>query len=137
MTPPKSHPNPITYTISDSFEVGIKTYYTYLQSLAGHEADFSASRLIAIIDSFSVALQQHLADEIPTLLELRKLSSTSDGKDAGSAGKKFPLLDLMQTASRKSSMLMYKTEGSMMFFLNLDLTFEDGRWKSWPPIPWL
>jgi hypothetical protein len=91
--------------------------------------------LIAIIDSFSVALQQHLADEIPTLLELSRFGSASDGKNAASARESFPLLDLMQTVSRKSSALMHKTEGTLMFFLNLDLTFEDGRWEGWPPIP--
>jgi hypothetical protein len=117
--------------VLDAFEEGLFTYAKYLRSLAGHEGDFSSTRLIAIIDSFGATLHEHLADEITSLLDLRKY----DGEDQSK--KKFPLLELTEATFYKYGMSMNKTEGSMMFWLNLDVTFEDNRWMNWPPIPWL
>lgn len=42
----------------------------------------------------------------------------------------------MRTEGRKSGERNSKTGGSMFFFRNLDLGFEEGLWSAWPPIPW-
>jgi hypothetical protein len=104
-----------------AFEGGLEAYQHYLTDLAGKEDEFSGKRLLKLIDDFAPALQTHLSDEIPTLLALRKY------------GSKLPLLEILSSARGDSSLA--KTGPIMFFFHNLDLTFEDGLWSNWPPIP--
>jgi hypothetical protein len=107
----------------EAFEAGLDDYKTYLLSLHGQENEFSAAKLMSIIDSFSPALMAHLAEEIPTILSLSRF------------GSKVPLLKLSKVEMRKASDKIPKTEGLPFFMMNLDRTFENGMWESWPPIP--
>ena len=101
----------------------MEDYKTYLLSLDGQEVEFSASKLLSIIDSFAPALMAHLAEEIPTILSLSRF------------GSEVPFLKLSEVEMRKASDEIPKTEGLPFFMMNLDRTFEDGMWESWPPIP--
>ena len=107
----------------ESFEVGLTEYKTYLLSLSGNERNFSAVTLLKLIDSFAPALMSHLREEIPSLLSLSRF------------GTKIPLLKLSEVEMRKASNQIPKTEGLPFFLMNLDRTFENGKWESWPPIP--
>lgn len=44
----------------------------YLVGLKGREKEFSGEKLVEIIDGFAPALVQHLAEELDTLVALRK-----------------------------------------------------------------
>ena len=112
----------LTYVV-EAFEVGIEEYKNYLLSLHGHEEDFSAAKLISIIDSFSPALMTHLTEEIPAILSLSRF------------GSKIPFLKLSEVEMRKASDKIPKPEGLPFFMLNLDRSFENGKWEFWPPIP--
>ncbi|OBT76665.1 hypothetical protein VF21_03932 [Pseudogymnoascus sp. 05NY08] len=105
------------------FEAGIESYNTYLQSLLPTGTSFSAPKLLAIIDSFAPALTTHLADEIPSLLSLRRY------------GDSLPLEKLVATEFQKAGMAAVRTEGGHMFFVNLDRGFEGGLWRDFPAIP--
>lgn len=113
----------LTIFFSEAFEAGLGDYKKYLLSLHGQENEFSAAKLISIIDSFSSALMSHLAEEIPTILSLSRF------------GSNIPFLKLSEVEMRKASDKIPKAEGLPFFMLNLDRTFEDGMWESWPPIP--
>jgi hypothetical protein len=107
----------------EAFEAGLEDYKIYLLSLHGQENEFSAAKLLSIVDSFTPALMTHLAEEIPTILSLSRF------------GSKVPFLKLSEVEMRKASDEIPKTEGLPFFMLNLDRTFENGMWEFWPPIP--
>lgn len=112
----------LTYP-AEAFEAGLEDYKAYLLSLHGQESKFLPTKLLSIIDKFAPALMAHLAEEIPTILSLSRF------------GSKVPLLKLSEVEMRKASDKIPKTEGLPIFMLNLDRTFENGMWESWPPIP--
>jgi hypothetical protein len=86
-------------------------------------SQFSGTHLNSIIDSFAPTLLSHLESEIPTLLSLSRFGST------------LPLLTMVNQEALRSPQMLSKTGGVVFFLRNLDLGFEDGRWKNWPPIP--
>lgn len=105
------------------FEPGVEAFHAYLSSLAGRESDFSGTHLRKLIDAFAPALLQHLSDEIPSLLSLRKYGSS------------LPILEITSREGRAASSHLAKTGPIVFFMLNLDVTFEDGLWSKFPPIP--
>ena len=121
---------PVTYSSnrndadhSDAFHGGVEAFNDYLTSLTGKEHTFSGAELVRIIDTFGAALAVHLADEIPSLLELSRF------------GDSLPLLTLGQELGKRTSRAVHKTTSMMFFLLNQDLTYENGLWQRWPPIP--
>jgi hypothetical protein len=114
-------------TTPDAFLPGLTAYKAYLTSLLespNSHTDYSGKHLQSLIDSFVPLLITHLHEEIPNLLSLSRFGSS------------LQLGEIMRTEGRKSGENNSKTGGSMFFFRNLDLRFEDGLWASWPPIPW-
>ncbi|KUJ07940.1 uncharacterized protein LY89DRAFT_742239 [Mollisia scopiformis] len=106
-----------------AFLPGLAAYKEYLSGCTNKPDTFSGTRLISIIDSFAPELLIHLSDEIPTLLALSKF------------GNQLRLLDMVNAESQKSPLHQSITGGTPFFFRNLDVEFEDGIWKQWPPIP--
>lgn len=96
---------------------------SYLDSLKGHEESFSGSQLCTLIDAFASTLSNHLAAEISTLLDL------------ASFGSKIPIRDLWEKEGERHMSGLGKTTEIPFAFLNWDLTYEDGMWSGWPPIP--
>jgi hypothetical protein len=109
-------------TLSEAFHDGIVAFKSYLDSVTGQESVFSARELLAIIDSFGASLSQHLADEIPSILALSKY------------GVKIPIAKFW-AKQRKAKMSLDGMGRVPFFFLNLDITYEEGLWKDWPPAP--
>ncbi|TAQ88517.1 hypothetical protein B7494_g3157 [Chlorociboria aeruginascens] len=107
----------------DAFLPGIKAFREYLDSISSTPEEFSGNHLTQLIDDFAPVLTEHLSDEIPTLLALSRF------------GDKLPLRDMINFESKKSPLFVSKTGGTPFFFRNLDLTFEDGLWANWPPMP--
>jgi hypothetical protein len=55
-----------------SFHDGLETFKAYTDALLAGQEKYEGSRVVEIIDSFAPALTKHLADEIPTIVGLRK-----------------------------------------------------------------
>jgi len=106
-----------------AFLPGLASYKEYLTKAASAPSTFSGTELNALIDTFGPAVCTHLEDEIPSLLDLARF------------GDKVPLGPIMKVEGRKSGEGNSRTGGSMFYLLNIDTGFEDGLWKSWPPIP--
>jgi hypothetical protein len=109
----------------DAFLPGFQAYETYLSQCTVDPTNFSGAHLIRLIDGFGSTLVTHLSDEIPTLISLNQY------------GSKLPLLDMINAESQKSPLHISITGGTPFFFRNLDVEFEDGLWKNWPPMPGL
>ncbi|KAK5057624.1 hypothetical protein LTR84_011624 [Exophiala bonariae] len=105
------------------FEKGIKEYGSYLRSLKGKEKTFSGDHMRSIINSFGPPLHQHLSDEIPSLLALRKY------------GDKIHLNELWDKQSIGKFTLHSAATRIPFYLCNLDRTFEDGLWKDFPEVP--
>ena len=55
-----------------AFHDGVSVLHTYLQSVADGKEKYDGNRITGLIDSFGEILTQHLADEIPSLQNLRR-----------------------------------------------------------------
>lgn len=108
-----------------AFLPGLEAYKAYLNTCISEPAVFSGTHLTRLIDDFAPALVTHLADEIPTLISLSR------------HGSNLPLLQMINLESKKSPLFLSITGGTPFFFRNLDIEFENGLWKAWPPMPGL
>ncbi|KAH7403542.1 hypothetical protein BKA64DRAFT_453976 [Cadophora sp. MPI-SDFR-AT-0126] len=107
-----------------AFLPGLTAFKEYLTTSRANPKSFSGSHLNNLISSFAPSLATHLADEIPSLLSLSRF------------GTALPLLQLINTQGAKSPLYLSKTGGVPFFARNLDVEFEDGRWRDWP-MPWI
>ncbi|OAK94571.1 hypothetical protein IQ06DRAFT_363488 [Phaeosphaeriaceae sp. SRC1lsM3a] len=107
----------------DAFAAGFNEYKTYLTTVTAKPAEFDGNELIAIIDSFAPKMMEHLRNQIPRMLKLARF------------GDKIPMLEIIETEGNRSIQHLSKTGGVIFFLRNLDLGYEDGLWKEWPPIP--
>lgn len=73
------------------------------------------------MDSFQEALQQHLEDEITTLLRLAPY------------GDKLNMFEIMEEEASKSMAKLSKFGALPLFFLNHDVEFEGGLHHVFPP----
>jgi hemerythrin-like domain-containing protein len=108
----------------EAFHDGLAALASYLESLLKHDvSQFSGARLREIMDGFAPALNQHLHDEIPTLLELEKFG---DGLD---------LLGIMDKEGQMVMKSLSKTRVMPVALLNHDVDYEGGIHADFPPIP--
>jgi hypothetical protein len=108
----------------EAFHDGLTAFASYLESLLKNDvSQFSGARLCEIMDSFAPALNQHLHDEIPTLLELEKFG---DGLD---------LLGIMEKEAQTVMKSLSKTRVFPVALLNHDVDYEGGIHADFPPIP--
>jgi hypothetical protein len=126
-----------------AFKPGLDAFIAYVQDCAAGKQSYDGDKIITLIDAFGKILSDHLADEIPTILDLRKfgvdklepfpklmdeygekaLVSRIVNPPSGSTAHCFPKKSLSLTADLPWA------------FVNIDKEFEGGRWKSWPPAP--
>ena len=107
------------------FHDGLQELDKYLQSVAAEPSDFSSARLLSLIDGFAPALHDHLASEIPTILNLRNIKPP------------VPYIKIEQNAVHQTSKLKFKPgmRNFVVFLFNHDLTYEPGLWDGFPPVP--
>ena len=110
-------------SLIEIFHPGLEAMKVYLEGLKDNETTFSGSHLCKLVDAFGPALSVHLASEIPTLVGLARF------------GKKIPLRDIWEKEGERNMKGLGKTTVLPFVFLNWDVTFEDGIWNGWPPIP--
>ncbi|CZT05035.1 uncharacterized protein RAG0_11270 [Rhynchosporium agropyri] len=103
-----------------AFMPGLEAFKAYLSTSSFHPSTFSGTHLNNLIDTFARSLIVHLADEIPSLLELSKF------------GQSLPLLRLINAEGAKSPLKLSKLGGVPFFAQNLDTEFEEGIWSAWP-----
>jgi len=99
-------------------------FLAYVRDCEAGKQAYDGDRIVALIDAFGNILSGHLADEIPTIVGLRRF---------GDKIEHFPaLLDELGTRVMKSAGLVGELPWA---FVNVDRAFENGRWKAWPPAP--
>jgi hemerythrin-like domain-containing protein len=108
----------------EAFHDGLAEFASYLEGLLkGDVSQFSGTKLRSILDSFAPALNQHLHDEIPTLLGLAKY------------GDKLDLKGLLEKEAQLVMGSLSKTKVIPAFLLNHDVAYEGGLHASFPSIP--
>lgn len=110
-----------------AFHDGLENYQAFVDGVLSGKDVYDGKKLVSIIDSFGGILTQHLTDEIPTLLGLKKFG-TEKFKDYKALANKLAENALAAAGS---------TTGIIFVVTCLDVNFEGGRWSDFPPIPWV
>lgn len=106
------------------FHDGLERFRGYIADCEEGKREFDGKQITDLIDSFGYIVTEHLADEIPTLLGLRK----------------FPDIDIKKIFDDTGDLALKEAgfwDDQPMMAANCDVTFEGGQWKSFPPIPWI
>jgi hypothetical protein len=113
----------------DAFLPLIAEFHTYLSSV--QPGEFSADKLLEIMNAFQGPFESHFRSEIETIAAL---ASHPNIPKEGSAEEK-RAIDDFDTWGRQSVLSGGLTEVVPVFFMNLDRDYEDGLWTDWPKIP--
>lgn len=114
-----------THKEHESFLAGLAEFNEYLDTL-GEPYDFDAKKLLGIMDSFQEPFSKHFHHEIETIASFAELPEAAKAKDAAAVFKAW---------GKKTVTKAGTTDVVPFFLLNLDATYEEGMWKSWPPMP--
>jgi len=104
------------------FRDGLGEFDKYLDTATPET--FAGQKLNGIIDTFSGALVQHLTDEIPTLIALREYGF-----------EKVPITQLIDAEAQHQMGTANKTTALAFLMTALDVTYEGGIHKNFPPAP--
>lgn len=104
------------------FRDGLGEFDKYLDTATPET--FAGQKLNGIIDTFSGALTQHLADEIPALVALREYGF-----------EKVPITQLVDAEAQHQMGTVNKTTALAFLMTALDVTYEGGIHKNFPPAP--
>ncbi|KAK3936573.1 hemerythrin HHE cation binding domain-containing protein [Diplogelasinospora grovesii] len=107
-----------------AFHDGVDSFKGYVGDVQAGKQKYDGKRIQALIDGFGQTLVQHLADEIPSLQNLR---SYGEGKMAGYRKR--------CDKEGEDNMKAIGTAGLCFVFANMDVHYEDDLWKSFPPAP--
>ncbi|KAK3906060.1 hypothetical protein C8A05DRAFT_30129 [Staphylotrichum tortipilum] len=105
------------------FHDGLEQLQAYADDVVVGKEAYDGGRVVAIIDAFGPALIQHLTDEIPTILGLRKY------------GDKMAALPKLFDEEGEKAMKELGVPATILCFSNIDTQYEGGMWQSWPPAP--
>ncbi|KAM7187697.1 hemerythrin HHE cation binding domain containing protein [Rhypophila sp. PSN 637] len=109
-----------------AFHGGLEHFMDYVADLQAGKEKYDGKKVLELIDSFGQVLTEHLGDEIPTLLGLNKYSAIFTGENS--------LKKKMDTMG-KDAMGSVSLSKLAVMFANIDVEYEGGLWKSWPPAP--
>lgn len=114
----------------DSFIDGVAHFQKYLKDLS-KSTKLSADELVRIMDSFREPFGNHLHSEVQTIADLAKhpKAPIEGSEEAAAAALVF------KTWGKKTVTKAGMLDVVPFFFLNLDSTFEGGKWANWPPMP--
>ncbi|KAJ3491335.1 hypothetical protein NLG97_g5613 [Lecanicillium saksenae] len=119
-----------THKEHDSFIDGVAQFEKYLKGLS-KSTKLSADELIRIMDSFRERFGNHLHSEVKTIADLAKhRNAPAEGSEEAAAAAL-----VFKTWGKKTITKAGMTDVVPFFFLNLDRTFENGKWTNWPPMP--
>ncbi|KAG9258142.1 ZIP zinc transporter-domain-containing protein [Emericellopsis atlantica] len=119
-----------THDEHETFLGGLAEFNLYLSTLESPD-DLSATKLLAIMDSFQQPFEHHFHHEITTIAALadHPNAPTPDSPDAAVASA------LFKAWGKKTVSKAGMSDVLPFFLMNLDATFEDGMWSNWPPMP--
>ncbi|KAM3533347.1 hypothetical protein MY4038_003354 [Beauveria bassiana] len=121
-----------THKEHEAFIDGVVQFQTYLKDLSTSSSKLlSADELLRIMDSFRAPLGDHLHSEVQTIAALaaHPKAPAEGSEEAAAAALVF------KTWGKKTVTKAGLLDVVPFFFLNLDRTFEGGRWAHWPPMP--
>ncbi len=110
----------------EAFHDGIGQLISYLDGLAGREAEFEPAEFSRIVDSFAEALVTHLHNEIPALMDLGRFGDVELVAETWYSG--------VQAEIKKTKASDMVTLVPMMI-LSHDLDYEGGLHHNFPPMP--
>lgn len=104
-----------------AFHDGMVNFKAYLTTCAAAPGSFSATNLLHLMDTFGPPLHQHLLHEPAKMASLAK----------------YPIdIRALSEKTAKHSIDHTSTVNLLpMLLFNLDLEFENGKWKDFPPVP--
>ncbi|XDG05339.1 hypothetical protein ABKA04_004954 [Annulohypoxylon sp. FPYF3050] len=108
----------------DAFQDGLRAYVDHVRRCLSGELKYRGSEFLEVIDSFAPILWEHLRDEIPTFVELRKYGRKLHGffaRLAAEAGKTQQELGVLS--------------GAVFLMVTHDVEYEDGIHAGFPPVP--
>ncbi|KAH6616204.1 hypothetical protein B0J18DRAFT_373326 [Chaetomium sp. MPI-SDFR-AT-0129] len=107
----------------EAFHDGFEALQVYCKAVLAGTEKYDGAKLVGLVDGFAPVLVQHLNDEIPTILSLRKYGDKMDG-----------LMKVLEDEAQEA-MKDIGLGGMVCLFANVDLKFENGMWTNWPPAP--
>jgi hypothetical protein len=105
-------------------------FRTYLTSLKS-PAEFNASKLLEIMNNFQEPFESHFRSEISTIAAL----SNHPGTPKEGTPEQTKASEVFDRWGRNVLLKAGLTDVVPFFLFNTDVSYEDGLWTSWPPIP--
>lgn len=119
-----------THKEHESFLQGLGEFKTYLSRLSS-PAEFDGQELRRIMGTFQAPFEHHFHSEIARIASFASLPSAPalNSPEADEAAAVF------KAWGKKTVMKAGTTDVVPFFLMNLDATYEEGRWANWPPMP--
>lgn len=108
----------------DAFQPGLKEYKDYIERCLSAQENYSGKELVRILDGFAPILWQHLADEIPSFISLRRYGDKLEGFHARLA-----------TEAKETETELGILAGAVFLMVSHDVDYENGIHTNFPPIP--
>ena len=115
---------------AESFLEGLVNFNDYLAQLA-EPYDFNGHELRRIMESFQDPFVTHFHNEIATIASFANLPKAP----APSSQEAVNAAAIFRAWGKKTVTKAGYTDVVPFFLLNLDTTYEEGLWASWPPMP--
>ncbi|KAH8898030.1 hypothetical protein GQ53DRAFT_885113 [Thozetella sp. PMI_491] len=107
-----------------AFHNGLEEFMAYTHRCLDGQETYDGTKIVSLIDVFGSVFQKHLTDEIPTLLALEKYADK--------------LQDIRKEMDRHAGEGMEMGMGKLPIALVVhDVTWENGKWTKFPPVPWI
>ncbi|KAJ4370062.1 hypothetical protein N0V86_008797 [Didymella sp. IMI 355093] len=119
-----------THAEHEAFLGGLGEYAAYLNGLTS-AMEFDGGKLCAVMDTFKEPFEAHFHSEIRTIASFGGLANAPP---PGSEEEK-QAADIFKAWGKKTVMKAGTTDVVPFFLMNLDATYEDGKWAGWPPMP--
>ncbi|KAF2628484.1 hypothetical protein BU25DRAFT_430792 [Macroventuria anomochaeta] len=119
-----------THKEHQTFLQGLAKYEKYLLNLSA-PSEFDGTELRTIMESFQQPFEHHFHSEITHISSFASLPSapTSGSSEEAAAASVF------KAWGKKTVTKAGTTDVVPFFLMNLDTTYEEGRWTNWPPMP--
>ncbi|KAF3048481.1 hypothetical protein E8E11_009252 [Didymella keratinophila] len=119
-----------THREHEAFLEGLGAYEKYMEGLAT-PGGFDGVRLRAIMEAFKEPFEAHFHSEISTITSFADLPSAP----VPGSEKEREATAIFKAWGKKTVMKAGTTDVVPFFLMNLDATYEDGKWANWPPMP--
>ncbi|CAI6333609.1 unnamed protein product [Periconia digitata] len=119
-----------THKEHEAFLTGLSNTNDYLAQLA-EAFDFDGFELRRIMSTFQEPFAAHFHSEIKTIVSFADLPTAPEP----SSVKATQAAAVFKSWGKKTVMKTGSTEGVPFLLLNLDKTYEEGKWAAWPPMP--